>query len=497
MLPRATPTLASLLLFASSVAQTGCGLGEFQGINAITMDDLRRDVAALASDAMRGREAGTIDEPGAAAWLARSAQEAGLEPAGEEGFFFQFSPLRRTRVSSGSSIEIGGQRFAMWEDAIVLSPVDAMVEGNLLWVGDTPADELDEATLRGRAVAAMVLPPSQLPAPGTRLWEWRYSMSAVRERSRNLLEKGATAVVQVSDSAADAAFGVAAARLMGWQTRGDGEAQRQRPGAGAPVLWVRLARLADVSRGQRLRALISTESFVFPSASYIARVPGTDPTLQGEYVLFSAHHDHNGLRAPVDGDSIYNGADDNVSGSAALLAIGRAFTRAPARRGALFVWHGAEEKGLVGSRWHAAHTVVPAGSVVAVLNADMIARNHPDSAAVLGTIPPHRNSTALADMALVANEAVAGFALDTLWDQPDHPEGPYFRSDHAPYAEAGIPALLFTSLLHSDYHTPRDESEALDYEKLLRFARWVYAAGWAAAEADERPAIDEGWEYGR
>jgi len=92
---------------------------------------------------------------------------------------------------------------------------------------------------------------------------------------------------------------------------------------------------------------------------------------------------------------------------------------------------------------------------------------------------------------------VAGFALDTLWDQPSHPEGFYFRSDHAPYAQLRIPALFYTSLLHADYHTARDEPQTLDYAKLLRFTRWMYATGWSVAQADEPPAIDEGWEYRR
>jgi Zn-dependent M28 family amino/carboxypeptidase len=88
-------------------------------------------------------------------------------------------------------------------------------------------------------------------------------------------------------------------------------------------------------------------------------------------------------------DSIYNGADDNASVSVAMLAIGRAFARSPGRRSALFVWHGAEERGLLGSRWHAWHPTVPRDQIVAVLNADMIGGNHPDTAGLLGVQPPH------------------------------------------------------------------------------------------------------------
>jgi Zn-dependent M28 family amino/carboxypeptidase len=130
--------------------------------------------------------------------------------------------------------------------------------------------------------------------------------------------------------------------------------------------------------------------------------------------------------------------------------------------------------------------------MAAVLNADMIGRNHPDTASLLGSQPPHRNSTALVDMALAANEAVAGFVVDSTWDRPSHPEGFYFRSDHLPYARAGIPAVFFTSVLHPDYHTPRDGPEGIEIAKLTRITRWMYATGWAAAQAAERPPIDPG-----
>jgi Zn-dependent M28 family amino/carboxypeptidase len=170
----------------------------------------------------------------------------------------------------------------------------------------------------------------------------------------------------------------------------------------------------------------------------VARVPGTDPALRDEHVLFSGHQDHDGVHGAVNGDSIWNGADDNATVSVALLAIGRAFAGRPGRRSALFVWHGAEEKGLLGSRWFVERPTVPKAGIVAVLNGDMIGRNHPDSAALLGAVPPHRNSTPLVEMAMEANRRTTRFAIDTSWDDPQHPEGWYFRSDHLPYARAGM-----------------------------------------------------------
>jgi len=266
----------------------------------------------------------------------------------------------------------------------------------------------------------------------------------------------------------------------------------------APVLWLP-RRMLDAARApnQRLVARISSESFIYPTVNVVAAVTGTGATLKREYVLFSGHQDHDGVRAAVGGDSIWNGADDNASVSVALLAIGRAFAAHPAPRGALFVWHGAEERGLIGSRWFAQHPTVPKASIVAVLNGDMIGRNAPGSAALLGVVPPHRNSTALVAMALRANRRVGGFALDSTWDSPTHPEGWYFRSDHLPYARAGIPAIFFTTLLHPDYHTPRDEAARIDYAKLTRMTRWMYATGWAVATAAVRPGLDPGFRLER
>jgi len=486
----------SAAIFAATVF-SGCTQSPYPALDAIKEDDLVRDVTALAHDDFLGREAGTVDELRAAAWVAQRAREVGLQPLGEDDSYWQFFPLRTTRVSSASRVEIGGRQFEIGRDIIVNSAVDSSVDEPLVWVGDTPADEIPEARVRGRAVAALLLPPSRPPSPQVSLYEQRYSGSAVRERSRALLEKGALAVALISDPISDVAFQASVGRPSQGRTRPDSEAGGVRQIGVPPVLWLGAESLPDVSGGQRLRATISSESFIYPSSNIVAVVPGTDPALADEYVLFSAHHDHLGVVAPVDGDSIINGADDNVTACAALLAIGRAFVENPGRRPALFVWHGTEEKGYGGSVWYANNPTVPEGSIVAVLNADMIARNHPDSAAILGMLPPHRNSSELVEMALAANDAVAGFALDTLWDQPEHREGFYFRSDHRPYAQVGIPALFYTTLLHPTYHTVEDETELLDWDKLLRVTRWMYATGWEIAQAETRPAIDEGWTYSR
>jgi len=249
--------------------------------------------------------------------------------------------------------------------------------------------------------------------------------------------------------------------------------------------------------GESAELTVRLERFESPSVNIVGVVRGTDPRLRDEYVLFSSHQDHDGVRFSVNGDSIWNGADDNGSVSVALLAIARAFVKQPGKRSALFVYHGAEERGLLGSRYHAAHPVVPLESIVAVLNGDMIGRNHPDSASLLGSQPPHRNSSELVEMALRANALTGRVQLDSIWDRPGHPEGWYFRSDHVPYARLNVPAIEYSTNLHSDYHTVRDEPSRIDYGKLTRMTKWMYLTGWFVANAAKRPALDAGFKLER
>ncbi|MBV9773116.1 MAG: M28 family peptidase [Gemmatimonadetes bacterium] len=465
---------------------------------AIREAELRADLFALAGDAMRGREAGTPDELRAAAWVAERARAAGLEPAGDDGTYFQFFSMRRVVVSERSRVALGGEPLALWRDVSVFAPADASVDAPVVFVGEGREQDVAGVELRGKAVAAVLTPPRDAPPRGMSLWARRYTRAALRERAAFLARQGAAAVILVSDSVAEGDFDAYASSLARGTYALDSVGVSQRRTAQVPVLWVRRAALDRLrAPGQRLTATLASESFVYPSVNVVARVRGSDPALRGEYVVFSGHHDHDGVRFPVSGDSIFNGADDNATVSVALLAIGRAFARNPGPRSALFVWHGAEERGLLGSRWYVDHPTVPKGSLVAVLNGDMIGRNAPDSAALLGSTPPHRNSAALVRMARDANARTARFAIDTTWDAPTHPEFWYFRSDHLPYAQAGIPAIFFTTLLHPDYHTPRDEPQRIDVAKLARMTRWMYATGWAVAATPGRPGVDPGFRLER
>ncbi|HEA30155.1 MAG TPA: M28 family peptidase, partial [Leeuwenhoekiella sp.] len=321
------------------------------------------------------------------------------------------------------------------------------------------------------------------------LWVYRYALSAIRQQAGQLIKQGAKAVILVADSTAQSKIGFFG---HGMEEGYYGiEGMEGRAVDAPPVILVTQKWAAALQKSGATASLdLKVNQFDYPSANVVAKAEGTDAQLKKEYVLFSGHHDHDGVGEPVEGDSIWNGADDNATVSVALLAIGRAWVEQPGGRSALFVWHGAEERGLLGSRYFVEHPMVPKASIVAVLNGDMIGRNAEGEAALLGAIPPHRNSQELVDMALNANDALTKFKVDTSWDAESHPEHWYFRSDHLPYARTNIPSIFFTTLLHPDYHTPRDEPETIDINKLTKMTKWMYATGWEVSQTAKKPALE-------
>ena len=460
--------------------------------SAIREADIKRDLFALAADHFRGREGGTLDELKASVWLADQIRATGMLPAGDDGTYFQWFNLQRTRLGKSSTLRIGTHDIKLNEDGVVTAPTNASINAPLVFVGTGSAAELAKADVKGKAVAVQLA-----GAPTDGISYRRYIFGKFSGLAGELTKAGAVAVVFISDAPSQALYdhwshiyergryslpGVASTKVV----------------STPPVVWLPASAASWMQQaGQQLTAELKVESFQYPSVNIVAKMPGTDAQLKKEYVLFSTHQDHDGVRAPIAGDSIYNGADDNATGCAALLAIMRAFKQQPARRSALFVYQGAEERGLIGSTYFSAHPTVPQSAIVAVLNAEMMGRNVADSAALLGSTPPHMNSSDLVKTALAANQAGPKFKLDTEWDKPTHPEGWYFRSDHLPYARLGIPAIMYTSLLHVDYHTPRDEASRIDYAKLTRMTQWMYLTGWAVANRTAPPAREPGFKLER
>jgi Zn-dependent M28 family amino/carboxypeptidase len=202
---------------------------------------------------------------------------------------------------------------------------------------------------------------------------------------------------------------------------------------------------------------------------------------------------------PARPDSVFNGADDDGSGSVSVLEIAEALAKSPERpkRSILFVWHTAEELGLLGSDWFTRHPTVPRDSIVAQLNIDMIGRGKagdlpgagPDYVQLIGS---RRLSTELGDLVERVNtEDKHGLAFDYAWDANGHPENSYCRSDHYMYARFGIPITFFTTGGHRDYHQLTDEVQYIDFDKMARVASLVEDVALHVANLDHRLVVDK------
>jgi hypothetical protein len=209
---------------------------------------------------------------------------------------------------------------------------------------------------------------------------------------------------------------------------------------------------------------------------------GSDPALRNEYIVFSAHMDHVGVSGgPNVRDSIFNGADDDASGTAGILALAEAFARAPTKRSIIFLTVSGEEKGLWGSEWFASNPPVPVSQMVANINLDMIGRNWKDTIVVIGKEHSDLGQT-LAKVS-AAHPELGMNAIDDIWPR----ENFYFRSDHYNFARRGVPILFFFNGTHADYHEAGDSPDKIDAEKESRIVKLVYYIGQEIGNAAARP----------
>jgi hypothetical protein len=248
----------------------------------------------------------------------------------------------------------------------------------------------------------------------------------------------------------------------------------------------------------------------------VAVVDGSDAQLKSTYVAFGAHYDHVGYAEgevvkAADGerrlgavgrvtpghedDRVWNGADDDGSGTVSLMALAKAFAQGPRpKRSLLFVWHAGEERGLLGSRYFADYPTVAMDKIVAQLNIDMIGRNRDDKAAESNTVylvGSDRISSELHAINRAANDAFAKpLTLDYEFNDPTDPEQLYYRSDHYSYAAKGIPIIFFTTGLHPDYHANTDEVGKIEFEKMTRIAQLVYETAVRVGNLDHAPVRD-------
>ena len=536
--------LAFVLALASLGACARASVPRHTGATSaeISEADLRHRLFLIAHDSMMGRESGSEGASKAAEYIASEFRRLGLEPAGENGTYFQIVPLYRVSIDPASSIQVGDVTLAVGRDFLpgslraltrVLDDTPIVYGGSLddssRWVpADRAAGKLVVIQVpdgmspfavfgrlprwRGAAAVAAVALERVLPEEAARLREGR----PVPDTTRN---PNLVPLVYVSRAAAAAMFG---------------GTMPTEPGAAGRTARGRF----DFRRGP----------VAFPARNVVAVLRGRDPARNAQYMSLTAHNDHVGFdRNPVDHDSlrafnrvvrpmgadspnrqataeewpriraildslrrvnrprpdsIRNGADDDGSGTVAILEIAeRMASGQRPRRSILFVSHTGEEAGLLGSRWFTDHPTVPRDSIVAEIDQDMIgrgtSRDFPRGGTGAGgdtyleVIGAKRLSRAFGEMVEAANaRQPVPFAFDYTYDQPNHPLQYYCRADHYSYARYGIPSLAISRGEHLDYHQVTDEPQYISYRDLARVTRMVHDAALAIADADERPKLD-------
>ena len=484
--------LALLITMTSSLFAQ---LSNPPGLTLIRTEDLRKDLYALADAHFNGRSAGTLDELKASMWLGEKFRAIGLKPAGDDGTYFQYFSILRNHIADNSSIQINNTPLKLWKDVAIAQMANINLNAPIVYLGNAADVDTNAVDVKDKVVA--IEANSKGINLDVSLPTWRYNRYIYNKYGQALLKRGALAIIFIADEVAEKGWDDAAENFK----RGNYDIEggpNQTVTAQAPVIWLHANAKKELQGNTETIIMnLIVSQYSYPSLNIAGMVTGTDATLKSEYLMYSGHSDAHGIRNVIKNDSIYYGADDNGSVDVAMLANARAFVKNPPKRSVLFVIHGAEERGLLGSKYFSAHPTIPIKNIVAVLNGDMIGRNNTDSATILGFKPPHRNSLDLVNMALAANKEGPNFKLNTTWDEVTHVEGWYFRSDHLPYARLGIPAIMYTSLLHPDYHTPQDNAENINYPKLKKMADWMYRTGWKVANAAMRPMTDKGFKLER
>ena len=505
------PLAAVLVLAGCSTSAAGGKAAELgTAVETITATDVYDRIAYLASDELRGRDTPSPGLEAAARWIADELAASGLEPAGEDGWFQRYPypavgldiDATRLQVASGATHTFGyGTDYWVRGGAAMDEAVGMVYVGRELAEGAPVAD---------RAVIVRLPGTPEEGRRGVRLD--RQARAVAYRTIARAVDAGAAAVLFVTDPE----LGEADVRALA-----DAEERPSRSLAGvedggAPPAFflrhaagLRLFRMAGLDGATLLADREVRRPVPLPGVTALASAPrrvlddarppnvvgvlrGSDSTLAGTYVVVSAHMDHVGVGRPDEtGDSIYNGADDDASGTAVLVEVAEALATLETRprRSVLFVAVSGEEKGLLGSRWFADHPTVPLESMVANVNLDMVGRNAPDSIVVIGQ---EYSSLGPLVRRIAAERAELGLTVsEDLWPE----ERFFFRSDHFSFAAKEIPALFFFAGVHEDYHRPGDEVDEIDTDKTARVGRLVLHLTHAIADNEVPPEWDpEGLE---
>ena len=500
---------------------------------------MKAHVLFLASDAMKGREAGSPEYDIAAQYVASRFYAAGLRPGGDAGGYLQKVPLVAYRsAGEGDLVWLAGGRedpvrLIFGEDYVPSAnpaSVETSITAPVVFVGygiDAPQykhNDYRRIDVRGKIVAFFSGAPARFGG------EERAFFGSARTKAAIAAGKGAAGTITIDSPGSRRPFSRLVqnfdAERITW-AKPDGTGASDASGApalatisasgaaklfaGAETGWDRIeAMSSDANAGYRPVALkgrlavaTRTQFSRAESRNVVGLVPGSDPKLKDEVVILSAHLDHIGTGRPVDGDSINNGALDNAIGIASLIEEAKRFTAADGRpkRTVMFLAVTAEEKGLIGSDYFANHPTVPIDSIVADINLDMPILLYPfEDMIVYGA----ERST----LGPIVRRAVESAGVE-LSPDPMPEQGIFVRSDHFRFVQKGIPSVFLwpgqkgpgkdavAHFMSANYHRPSDDlSQPIDWAQGVRFVGVNYRIAREVADAPVRPVWNKGDYFG-
>ena len=508
---------------------------------AITAEQLKDYLTFISSDAMGGRDTPSPGLDITAHFIALNLKKWGFKPAGDDGTFFQ----KMTAVKQ--SVEAGEQMLKVGENDIMYSEDFFRVGGNGM-VKDAPMvfgkdgwmvkakgiDAFKGVDVKDKIVvmfsnenARRLTPPrpkgvSAADVKGEKGVDWADPMT-------NAKMNGAKGVIFIASPAIEGLWG----RLKGFLTRGSMVIEGLPSGGGggggdmlpSVIINKKTAGVIfdgessdhtsesafDLKKTGSLSAMSKTEKI--PTQNVVAIWEGdAKSSVKDEMVAIGAHYDHVGTNENAPGDDkIWNGADDDGSGTTGVLAIAEALSTAKKRpkRSILFVWHAGEEKGLLGAQYFNKYPTVDIKKVITQLNIDMIGRSMkpgekvvkcggpspcneelsgPNEVYVIGS---EMMSSKLGEITKGTNESYMKMNYNYKYDDPKDTNRFFFRSDHFMYAQNGIPIAFWFTGTHLDYHQPGDEVEKIDFAKMEKIVRTIFLTMWELSELKERPVIDK------
>jgi len=514
-------------IVCASVFSSAQDKNRFGNVEAITPERLRAHLEFIAHDLLEGRDTPSRGLDIACWYVATQLKLWGAKPAGDNGTFFQNIAIVRPAVNTDKTTFLSSGKQRKFGDGFLSTATSGKAAGSLVFVGDgyevpdLGADPYKGLDVRGKIVVRTMGYPKGFSNRDAFQGKYKNYRNPVQAAKAH----GAVGVIQLAAEDVLARWDDSVARA----TR-PGFPQIESPSAidQLPVVTVKpeLGREIFESEAVTVEDVLKradTDNRVLPFAmkvyktvefevvgndnraitqNVVAIVPGTDPVLSKEYVAVGCHIDHVGKREGMEGDNIFNGADDDGSGTVSILEIAHGLLTGPRpKRSVLFVWHTGEEKGLWGSAYFANNPSVPITSIVAQLNIDMIGRSKKagdtnarnkmltdeNSIYVVGS---RKLSNQLGDVVAAVNQGMYKLRYDYHYDAPNDPENIYQRSDHYNYAAKGIPIAFWFDGVHEDYHQRSDHADKIDYQKMSKIARTILATAFTLGNNVARPKVD-------